>query len=47
MTDLAADAISLTLGRRRVLDQVSFAFAPGRVTALLGANGAGKSSLLA
>lgn len=47
MTGLVADAISLTLGRRRVLDEVSFAFAPGRVTALLGANGAGKSSLLA
>lgn len=47
MTDLMADAISLTLGGKRVLDTVSFAFARGRVTALLGANGAGKSSLLA
>ncbi|KQN82935.1 ABC transporter [Sphingomonas sp. Leaf67] len=47
MTDLVADAISLTLGGQRVLDAVSFAFRPGRVTALLGANGAGKSSLLA
>jgi len=47
MTDLVADAISLTLGGNRVLDDVSFAFRPGRVTALLGANGAGKSSLLA
>lgn len=47
MTDLTADAISLTLGGKRVLDDVSFAFKPGRVTALLGANGAGKSSLLA
>ncbi|WCP72223.1 ABC transporter ATP-binding protein [Sphingomonas hankookensis] len=47
MTDLVADAISLTLGSNRVLDQVSFAFRQGRVTALLGANGAGKSSLLA
>ncbi|KQM76182.1 ABC transporter [Sphingomonas sp. Leaf22] len=47
MTDLVADAISLMLGGKRVLDDVSFAFRPGRVTALLGANGAGKSSLLA
>ncbi len=47
MTDLVADAIGLTLGGRRVLDDVSFAFRSGRVTALLGANGAGKSSLLA
>ncbi|MFD1033944.1 ABC transporter ATP-binding protein [Sphingomonas hankookensis] len=47
MTDLVADAVRLTLGGRRVLDDVSFAFRPGRVTALLGANGAGKSSLLA
>ncbi|PXA97125.1 ABC transporter, partial [Nostoc sp. 3335mG] len=47
MSDLVADAISLTLGSRRVLDNVSFAFRQGRVTALLGANGAGKSSLLA
>ena len=47
MTDLVADAITLTLGGKRVLDDVSFTFAQGRVTALLGANGAGKSSLLA
>ncbi|MGN7159268.1 ABC transporter ATP-binding protein [Sphingomonas sp. SAFR-052] len=47
MTDLVADAIALTLCGRRVLDDVSFAFRRGRVTALLGANGAGKSSLLA
>lgn len=47
MTDLVADAVRLTLGGRRALDDVSFAFRPGRVTALLGANGAGKSSLLA
>jgi iron complex transport system ATP-binding protein len=47
MTDLVADEVRLTLGGRRVLDDVSFAFRLGRVTALLGANGAGKSSLLA
>ncbi|PZO73879.1 MAG: ABC transporter [Sphingomonas hengshuiensis] len=47
MTELVADAVRLTLGGRRVLDDVSFAFRPGRVSALLGANGAGKSSLLA
>lgn len=47
MTDLVADGIGLTLGGKRVLDDVSFSFRPGRVTVLLGANGAGKSSLLA
>lgn len=47
MTDLVADAIGLTLSGKQVLDAVSFAFRPGRVTVLLGANGAGKSSLLA
>ena len=33
-------------GQRLVLDRVSFTAAPGRVTAFLGANGAGKSSTL-
>lgn len=33
-------------GRARVLDQVSFTAEPGRVTAFLGQNGAGKSSTL-
>ncbi|MEN2786598.1 ABC transporter ATP-binding protein [Sphingomonas qilianensis] len=47
MSVLAADRIALTLGGNIVLDDVSFAFRPGRVTTLLGANGAGKSSLLA
>jgi iron complex transport system ATP-binding protein len=46
MSDLVADAVTLSLGGARVLDAVSVAFRPGRVTALLGANGAGKSSLL-
>jgi iron complex transport system ATP-binding protein len=47
MSVLAAAGIGLTLGGNRVLDDVGFAFRQGRVTALLGANGAGKSSLLA
>lgn len=44
---LAASNLCLTLGETRVLDDVSAAFAPGRVTAILGPNGAGKSTLLA
>lgn len=47
MSVLTADRIGLELGGARVLHDVSFAFCQGRVTALLGANGAGKSSLLA
>lgn len=37
---------SVTLGGRRVLDDVSAAFAPGRIAVVLGPNGAGKSTLL-
>lgn len=44
--DLIADDIRIVLGKRTVLDGVSTRFEPGRVTVLLGANGAGKSSLL-
>lgn len=44
---IRADGLSLTLGGKAILRDVSFALAPGSVTAILGANGAGKSSLLA
>lgn len=43
---LTLDAITLDLGRRRVLDAVSAVIAPGRLTVILGPNGAGKTSLL-
>jgi iron complex transport system ATP-binding protein len=43
---LSVDRLSLTLSGRTVLSEISAAFEPGRVTAVLGANGAGKSSLL-
>ena len=46
MSVLATAGIGLTLGSTRVLDDVTLRFEQGRVTALLGANGAGKSSLL-
>lgn len=43
---LAAHALTLHRGGRRVLDGVDCTLVPGRVTAILGPNGAGKSSLL-
>jgi iron complex transport system ATP-binding protein len=41
ITDLA-----VTLGRREILQKVSFSVAPGQVVGLIGANGAGKSTAL-
>lgn len=44
--ELHLDRISVVLGERRVLHDVSLRFEPGMVTGLLGPNGAGKSTLL-
>ncbi|MHC6225256.1 metal ABC transporter ATP-binding protein [Pseudomonas sp. X10] len=38
--------IDLTLGRTRILEQISFSVAPGSVHAIVGPNGGGKSSLI-
>lgn len=43
---LTLDRACVTLGDRRVADDVSFAVAPGEIVALLGPNGAGKTSLM-
>lgn len=43
---LTIDALTVRLGKRAVLDDISAAVRPGCVTALLGPNGAGKSTLL-
>jgi len=43
---LSFENLSLTLRGRKILNQISGEFQPGRVTVILGANGAGKSSLL-
>ncbi len=40
------EAISLTLGRTTILDNVGFQVRPGHVHALVGPNGGGKSSLI-
>ena len=47
MMDIAFDTVSLTLRGRPVLQSVSGHLQKAKVTAILGANGAGKSSLLA
>lgn len=43
---ISADRLSLTLGRKLVLDRVTTTLEPGSITAICGPNGAGKSSLL-
>ncbi|MBS0408631.1 MAG: ABC transporter ATP-binding protein [Proteobacteria bacterium] len=43
---LAAQGLTLALGRRPILRGVDLAFRPGEVTAIVGPNGAGKSTLL-
>lgn len=43
---LSVEGISVVLGRRTVLDRVSFSVAPGSFTGLIGTNGAGKTTLL-
>jgi iron complex transport system ATP-binding protein len=44
---ISVEALTLSLGGRRVLDGIDARFAPGEVTAVLGPNRAGKSTLLA
>jgi iron complex transport system ATP-binding protein len=43
---LSADAVTLAYGDRTVVEQLSLELAPGRITAIVGANGCGKSTLL-
>ncbi|MFM1817011.1 MAG: hypothetical protein RLZ98_3706, partial [Pseudomonadota bacterium] len=44
---IAIDALVLARGGRRVLNGLTLAVAPGEIYALLGGNGAGKSTTLA
>lgn len=46
MSLLALEALSVSLGGRRVVEGVSLAVAPGDFVGLIGPNGAGKSSLM-
>lgn len=43
---IAARDISVTLGRRTVIDRLGLAISPGALTAIIGPNGAGKSTCL-
>jgi branched-chain amino acid transport system ATP-binding protein len=43
---LEVTGLSVTYGKRRALDRVSLTVEPGEIVALLGANGAGKSTTL-
>ncbi|MGV8881619.1 MAG: ABC transporter ATP-binding protein [Rhodoglobus sp.] len=43
---LSAEQITLAYGDRTVIDGLDLAIAPGKVTAIVGANGCGKSTLL-
>ena len=43
---LAMRNVSLSLGKRQVLNDISLSLAPGKVTVILGPNGAGKTSLI-
>ena len=43
---LSAVSVTLAYGERTVIDRLDLTLAPGRITAIVGANGCGKSTLL-
>ncbi len=43
---LVVENVSLSFGKRKILEDVSFELPPGRIMALTGKSGSGKTSLL-
>ncbi|HEY0696345.1 MAG TPA: ATP-binding cassette domain-containing protein, partial [Micromonospora sp.] len=43
---LVVDQVSVTLGGRRILNELTLSAAAGELTAVLGPNGAGKTTLI-
>jgi iron complex transport system ATP-binding protein len=43
---LATDGLAVTLGGRRIIEDISMSLAPGKMLAVVGPNGAGKTTLL-